>query len=429
MIRIWPRSLFGRNLLLLAATIILSVTLSFISAYVFILNAQTSRLVGIGATMLNSISSVAYDLPADARADLVENINRSRYLHVLPLGVIPETGRHRANAFEKMLMQRLIDQLEFQTELEWRVGTDRTVWLRLRIGAEYYWIAARAPAAWTPLRWLVFILLVIIVVVTLIGAIATRQISRPLASLKQETDRLSLGSDRGIAEVNGPTEITSLSKSFKLMTERLRESEAIRAETLAELSHDLRTPLARLRLAVEMMDETDDLKTSATRQIHLIDGLIGQFMDYARGAKSEQKAEFDLSTLIEELSGHYGIEADIAEATLIQGQKEYVRRAIINLVENARKYGAPPIRLSLSKDKTHAVVEVRDMGEGFDPGDSADMLKSFRRGTHATHISGSGLGLTIVDRAAAAHDGEIQFTRYDPTGFGARLSLALSGQD
>ena len=132
---------------------------------------------------------------------------------------------------------------------------------------------------------------VVLGVVTTIGIVATRQISKPLAALRQETERWSLGKDWKLANVRGPTEITALAKSFELMAERLQEAESIRDETLAELSHDLRTPLARLRLAVEMMSESDDLKQSASRQVQQIDRLIGQFMDYARGGQAEPKRD------------------------------------------------------------------------------------------------------------------------------------------
>ncbi|MEO1019782.1 MAG: ATP-binding protein, partial [Pseudomonadota bacterium] len=288
-----------------------------------------------------------------------------------------------------------------------------------------YWVAAESGTVWTPLRWLIFFICAIVIVVTAFGVIATRQLSLPLNALKRETDRLSLGTDWQMSEIKGPTEIQALSESFKRMTERIQEAETMRAETLAEMSHDLRTPLARLRLAVEMMSEQDDLKESASRQVQQIDRLIGQFMDYARGGETESKAVFDLSALVDEVATQFEVEHNIETGISITGQKEFIRRAVINLVENAQKYGAPPYRITLTQTPAHALIAVMDMGDGFDVSDTEMMLKSFSRGTHSKHISGSGLGLAIVERVAAAHAGNITFSKPDDSGFKAELSLPL----
>lgn len=425
MIRIWPKSLFGRNAMLLAATVAMSVVLSFVSIYALILNAQLNRFSSIAAELVNTISAAAYELPPESRVALIEKADASPYLRILSTGVVPEIGEHRENHIQRAFMQRFIDQLDFQTEMDWRVGVDQTLWLHLRIGDDFYWVAAESGTVWTPLRWLIFFICAIVIVVTAFGVIATRQLSLPLNALKRETDRLSLGTDWQMSEVKGPTEIQALSESFKRMTERIQEAETMRAETLAELSHDLRTPLARLRLAVEMMSEQDDLKESATRQVQQIDRLIGQFMDYARGGETESKAVFDLSALVDEVATQFEIEHNIETAISIAGQKEFIRRAIINLIENAQKYGAPPYRITLTQTPSHALIAVMDMGDGFDVSDTEMMLKSFSRGTHSKHISGSGLGLAIVERVAAAHAGIITFSKPDDSGFKAELSLPL----
>ncbi len=425
MIRFWPQTLFGRNVLILASATALSVALSFISIFGLILNAQIDRVTSIAAELVNTVSAAALELPPEALDALLTKLDESEFLQIKPLGVTPEIGDYRENPFDKLIMQRLIYRLDYQDAMDWRIGANRTLWLHLRIGEEYYWVAAESGTNWTPLSWLIFITCVIILVVTIVGALATRQISRPLAALREETDRLSLGSDWQMTEVRGPTEIAALAKGFERMTERLTAAETIRAGTLAELSHDLRTPLARLRLAVEMMKGEDDLKASAARQVEEIDRLIQQFMDYARDARTEGKETFNLSNLVAGILQELRIEGGVAEGLVMTGQKELIRRAIINLVENALKYGAPPVRISLRQTGSDTFVEVTDTGGGFDPALAADLIKPFRRGQHEAHIAGSGLGLTIVGRVAAAHGGELVFERREPTGFIARLRLAL----
>lgn len=383
--------------------------------------------IAIAADLVNTVSAASFELGPEATAALIKELGDSRYLQILPPDVTPEIGNYRANTVEKTVMQRIIDRLEYQNEMDWRIGENRTLWLHVRIGDEYYWVAAGTDTVWTPRRWLILIMFVVFGVVMAFGVIATRHIAKPLAALKRETDRLSLGSDWRLAELKGPIEIRALAKSFQRMTERLQEAESIRAETLAELSHDLRTPLTRLRLAVEMMTDNDDLKSSAARQVEQIDRLIDQFMDYARNEQTEWKTEFDLSGLILDIAEAFGIEASVEAGIVLKGQKELIRRAVINLVDNAEKYGAPPVRLQLNRTGSHAVIQVMDMGCGFDPETGAEMLRPFKRAGHQAHIAGSGLGLTIVNRVAASYGGEITFSRMEPAGFVATLSLALQG--
>lgn len=420
----WPRTLFGRNVLLLAMTTALSVALSFLSIYILILNAQIDRFTSIAAELINTTSNVARDLDPVALDNLLSQLDGSEYLQIMPLGVTPEIGNYEENNIEKMYMQRIIDRLDAQDEMEWRIGENRTLWLNLRIGNDYYWIAAESGTTWTPIRWLILIMCLIILIVTMIGVLVTRQISKPLAVLRSETDKLSLGSSWQLSkEINGPAEIKELANSFERMAARIEEAESIRAETLAEISHDIRTPLARLRLAVEMMKDGDELKASAVRQVQQIDRLLDQFMDYARDGRSEPMAAFDLSHLLKTLADEFQIDRDIETDIELFGQKELIRRAICNLIENAQKYGAPPVRLSLHLSQSHAVIEVKDMGAGFDPGETRDLISAFKRGAHDAHVAGSGLGLTIVHRVAMAYNGDITFQRIEPTGFIARLTL------
>lgn len=423
--RFWPQSLFGRNVVVLAGTTALSVILSFVSVYVLLLNAQMDRLTSIGADLVNTISAAALELEPDARDALLSELDDSEFLQVKPPGVIPEIGDYRENAAEIAVMQRIIDRLDYQSEMDWRIGENRTIWINLRIGDEFYWVAAESPTNWTPIRWLVLFICIITVVVIAIGVLATRQIAKPLAALEQETDKLSLGSDWQLTEINGPTEITALAKSFERMTHRLKHAESIRAETLAELSHDLRTPLARLRLAVEMMKDDDELKSSAVRQVVQIDSLIEQFMDYARNGRTAEAAAFNLSELVVEVANEFGVTVEFEANIQLCGHAELVRRAIMNLLENALKYGAPPVHLCLRRTASHAVIEVTDGGCGFDPDDASDMLKPFKRGTHDVHIAGAGLGLAIAARVAAQHNGSLSFEQSDPEGFTAALMLSM----
>ena len=137
MIQTFPQSLFGRNVLLLMVTIVVSISLSLISIYALILNAQLNRLTGIGAELINSLSAASYELEPAAKSALIAELDGNRYLQILPPGVVPEIGDYRENAIEKEFMQRLIEQLEYQNEMDWRIGENRTLWLHCGLAMNF----------------------------------------------------------------------------------------------------------------------------------------------------------------------------------------------------------------------------------------------------------------------------------------------------
>ncbi|MEO0591658.1 MAG: ATP-binding protein [Pseudomonadota bacterium] len=360
--------------------------------------------------------------PVD-RAQLITGVAANQNLEIRSGANRPDVQEGRANGIQLMYVSRFERQLKYQDELEWFVDTDRVLWLRLRFSEDYYWVGAVLDTALTPLDWFVLSLLITIVLITVFSLLGSRAIARPLAELREATDQLDLESDVKLSRIEGPVEVAALAVSFRRMANRLKRAESVRSETLAALSHDLRTPLARLRLAVEMLDGDNELKESANRQVQDIDALIGQFMDYARGTAGEEPTSFDLAFAVADIAAQYQISYDGPVELAFVGHNNALRRAVINLLENAEKYGEAPISLALLQEGADTVISVRDGGHGFDPQTAKDMVQSFKRGHAHTGVSGSGLGLAIVDQAARAHEGAITFRQESPSGFVARLSV------
>lgn len=421
--RIWPRTLFGRNALLLASAIALGALVSGAAGLTFLLDAQVTRAVSVAAQLINTMSGTALILEEEDRDRLLIEMASNENLEILSGDARPMVPAIRANTLQLVYVERFKKQLKFQQDLEWFVDQNRVLWLRLRIGEEYFWVGARADTWLSPLDWFLLSLFVTIAVVTVFSLLGSRAISRPLAKLKAATDQLELDSDPQLPRVEGPIEVVALADSFRRMADRLKKAENVRSETLAALSHDLRTPLARLRLAVELMEGEAELKESANRQVHHIDALIGQFMDYARGTFGEEARRFDLGVAVADTAAQYRIGFDGPSSLEFVGHPNAVRRAVINLIENAEKYGKAPISVMLTGNGQGLVIEVRDQGEGFDPDDAREMVQSFKRGSIHSSVSGAGLGLAIVDQVASAHGGSITFVRLKPQGFAARLYL------
>jgi two-component system osmolarity sensor histidine kinase EnvZ len=205
-----------------------------------------------------------------------------------------------------------------------------------------------------------------------------------------------------------------------------------RAMVLAGISHDLRTPLSRMRLALEMSGATkDEMRAdlgAMVTDIEEIDAIIGQFLDFARGVNEEKKRQ-DLTELMDEVAEHYarlGTNISLkSNGTLpLPFARMAVRRAVSNLVDNARRYGREPIEIELEKRNGMALIEVRDRGPGIPAHEAERLKRPFTRLDAArSGPAGAGLGLAIVERVARAHGGGLELAPRDGGGLIARLAL------
>jgi two-component system osmolarity sensor histidine kinase EnvZ len=236
-----------------------------------------------------------------------------------------------------------------------------------------------------------------------------------------------------VVPVQGPREVIELGRSFNRMTERLASAERERNFMLAGISHDLRTPLAKIRLAVEMLDPgrvTDDLRETIVRQIEAMDAMLAQFLDFARGVDQEAFEQVLPSKIVSdvvEAAGNPHVTAGPIDGAPVPGKPVALHRAASNLVSNAIKYGQPPILVENRYDGDSCVISVRDHGPGLSAADRERLTQPFVRGDSARGGPGSGLGLAIVARVAQSHGGRLMLENADGGGLRALLVLPMSG--
>jgi two-component system osmolarity sensor histidine kinase EnvZ len=200
---------------------------------------------------------------------------------------------------------------------------------------------------------------------------------------------------------------------------------------LAGISHDLRTPLSRLRLALEMSGAESKESDAMIEDIAEIDAIIGQFLDFARG-ENEDKSVNDLDELVHELGEHYqrlhknvSVQADTQAS--FPFARMALRRALANLVDNALRYAGEPIEIEAKRQHNAVVVEVRDRGPGIPPAEVERLKRPFTRlDDSRAGAGGAGLGLAIVERVARAHGGLLELLPREGGGLLARLTLRLS---
>jgi two-component system osmolarity sensor histidine kinase EnvZ len=279
------------------------------------------------------------------------------------------------------------------------------------------------------------------IALSVLGAVLiTRVINLPLARLSAAARDLGVGKLPAVLPEVGPPEIRTVNASFNRMVTDLGKLEEDRAVLLAGISHDLRTPLTRLRLELEMSALPEESRSAMIGDLEQMDAIVRQFLDYARRAPQQPAERIDLSALVEQAPARVRVDADahatlnlrVAHGITVNGYRTELDRALDNLLVNALRYGRDPVNgrldltVSLASDGQDAVISVADHGPGVPTEQIDRLLRPFERGDSARSGSGgAGLGLPIVQRIARLHGGSLRLLANSPHGLRAELSLPL----
>lgn len=422
-------SLLKQNIAVLAATILgaLLVSLLLIAGYVIrpqiersaADTAQTIRNLQLSLTQMDPFQQILFTeaLRADGEPGMI-----------LAEAAPHEAGEPRSWFTEYFL--RILSERYGITGPDVLIDRGGRVWVRIATADQPYWLTVRTLPTTDPV---VGVLLAS--AVALLGSLAggitlQRKIARPLKHLEDAVGVMSSPSYIYENDIRSPREIAAVSGALKDMSERLQTAEADRALMLAGVSHDLRTPLTKLRLSLAMMKNADpDLVAGAERNVIRIETMLRQFLDFARGFEVEETRAVPLRPLLQQ-----AIEASDRPDTIAldapTNDVAWVReaallRAVENLLTNAMRYGKAPISVSARTDGGELLIEVRDSGPGISPGEARNLMRPFARGDVARGGEGTGLGLAIVDQVARAHGGALEFEQAAEA-FTARLRLPQS---
>jgi two-component system osmolarity sensor histidine kinase EnvZ len=229
----------------------------------------------------------------------------------------------------------------------------------------------------------------------------------------------------------GAEELSRLATAFNTMAADLQRHEKDRSEVLAGISHDLRTPLTRLRLEAELSVADEGARQAVVTDIEQMEAVISQFMDYARAETGETPVVTDLAALLSSIVERQAcigrpIAARIESMPEMLLRPKAITRAVTNLIDNAAKYGGGEISLSNATVGGEIRVEISDRGPGVPAAEIERLKRPFTRLESArTNASGTGLGLAIVERIARLHDGRLDLLPNPGGGLLARLVLPV----
>jgi two-component system, OmpR family, osmolarity sensor histidine kinase EnvZ len=433
-----PRSLLARTALVILLALLASQALS-VFLFRYYSREPRVQLAAIGyISQLRTVRAALEIIPTEQHQEFLRKLREERGIRVL-----------RARADEALEPAPDIPALRLVRErLRAEFGADADVYVRPKAKADApatlvttintsngaFWVVFPRgriiepdfSSAW--IGWGIFG-----VISALAGAIfLVSRVTKPLRSLAGAARELGQGHDAPPVTVTGPSEVRAVAVAFNQMREDLVRNEKERATFLAGVSHDLRTPLARLRLNIEMLPADPATRNDLENDIDDMNSIIAQFMDFARDESSEAISVVDVNVMLQKAAARatrLGATPTLALNVIppIRLRPLALERAINNLVDNAIKHAGADITFSSATTEQELLIGVLDRGPGIPTNEVTRLKQPFTRLDDArSGISGAGLGLAIVERVAQTHRGKFELLPRANGGTEARLCLPLA---
>ncbi len=413
--RFSPRSAFSRTLLLITILLFVSLIMTSLVVLNFAILPSLQQFNKVLAYEIRMLMTDQLELEDGTLLEIPPAFRREIYrelgISLHNNAMAHERGLRCAQPYP-FLSQQMAQQLGGPTEVRLEVSNSTPiVWLKTWLSPDI-WV--RVPLTeidqgdFSPLfRYTLAIMLLAIT-----GAwLFIRAQNRPLIALEQAAFQVGKGLIPPPLSEYGTSEVRAVTRAFNQMATGVKQLSADRTLLMAGVSHDLRTPLTRIRLATEMMNAADGyLSESINKDIEECNAIIEQFINYLRTGQEMQMEICDLNTIIGEVIAVESGYEHIIETDLLQGKLPVhvhplsIKRALTNMVINAARYGNGWIKVSSGQQSGYGWFQVDDDGPSIKPEEQEELLKPFACGDSARNASGSGLGLAIVQRIIDAHN-------------------------
>jgi signal transduction histidine kinase len=427
--RLVPRSLFSRVTLIIVVGLAIAQLLTFAAIrYERDMAMRELMMTGIERDIASSVA-ILDRLPAAERPSWLEKLERRNYRFVLggmAEGVAPRSLLSQQFATAIVEAMRPFEIVKVGQVPQPPEGLQ--IQVRLGDGSS---VVVHAMRVGMPVsRWVMWVLVIQLLVLAVCAWFAVRLVTRPLAELAAAAD--DLGPDlkaQKLAE-EGPTEVAHAARAFNAMQQRIGGYMSERVEILAAISHDLQTPITRMRLRTEMMDDEHD-RTKFRQDLDAMNSLVREGVTYARtlhGA-TEPPLRMDADALLESMQADYEdagktVHLEGKAGAPIVGRPNAMRRIVMNLIDNALIFGSD-VRVRVQPGDGQLAIAVVDNGPGIPPDELDAVLKPFYRVESSRNRStgGTGLGLAIAHQLAMAMGAELKLQNRPEGGLEARLTM------
>lgn len=429
-LHLMPRSLFGRLTMILFFGLIAAHVLTFgLIVYERTQAAKTAMVDTLGRDVASSVAILERVPPAE-RPLWLGRLERKNYRYVL--GPFPPGEPVRST-----LALAVIDSVN--NALGARYSVNCTAADRMQLDIRLH-LADGTPLTIELVRssmmlsfWVPLILVIQLAILCFFMWLAVRLITRPLAQLAQAAD--TMGTEMRVAPLpeDGPQEVARAATAFNAMQRRIAEYLAERMQILAAVSHDLQTPITRMRLRADLLDNAVQ-RDKMLGDLNAMQMLVEEGIAYARNAQgvTEQPCRTDLDALLASIVYDY---QDAGQALRLQGsagrplttRPHTLKRILTNLLDNALKFGEE-VEIQVTADTAGRVsIAVLDRGPGIRESELEAVLQPFYRleGSRNRATGGTGLGLAIAQQLAQALDARLSLSNREGGGLVARLSLAV----
>jgi two-component system, OmpR family, osmolarity sensor histidine kinase EnvZ len=432
--RFWPRSLFWRSALLIGSLLVVSQIILSVVFYAFVQRPRLDFAQDLTLVYLDNVRVALTALPPVAREKFLNDVDPNADLRVTRETPRAETTGVAKQPLLRMFVRELSDRLPRGERVIVQDTPVSALWVSLLVENEPYWVVVRlAKVRVDNNAALLLPLALSLVLAALGGVLIHRSINRPLAMLQRFATAIGRGERPMPIDPHGSRELVRLGNAFNRMAQDLDSMDADRRLMLAGVSHDLRTPVTRLRLALEVAGKDIDTETRERMEANLreLDSSLSQFLDFARSERDEAVVEADLFDIANECVATYEAQGHSIALLGTHGMRVSMRpfalmRALTNLVDNSLKYSSGEIEIEVSRAPrtNEPTLTVRDRGIALQAVDFVRLRKPFARMTESRGgPAGTGLGLAIVERIASLHNAALTFEARDDGGLEARMEF------
>ncbi|VAW91574.1 Osmolarity sensory histidine kinase EnvZ [hydrothermal vent metagenome] len=439
-----PNTLFSRTMFVMISMIILSFIAGFFIFVIYFTRPMASSSADLFSLHINSVYQALHQLNPQQRETYLTKLESEGILYVIR-DENARPGRTAERFYERVFLeyypQKLFAknvEIRFEFDNVFNSEKNRLVWVKVDFGDKKIWLGTPMSKFKQPFPNNLIAQLLVALVLTLVGAyLISRVIKRPLKQLIVAADELGKGNMPEPISEEGTKEFQSMSRAFNKMSKDLKALDDDRNLMLAGISHDLRTPLARVRLALDMVDNKIEKKLydGMVQDIEDIDKIIGQFLTFVRDGVDEEFSYEDVNDIVEHVATGFQLEGKKIKLILNGIENTMIKpiamqRLFMNLINNAWHYGRQDVEVETSMQADHICIEIKDCGDGI-PASEIERLKQpfTRMDKSRSNIKGAGLGLTIVDRIVKWHNGRLEMRSRDGGGMIVSVYLPVNLND
>lgn len=446
--KILPRSLLGKTILLMIGLLVTTQLITSLLFHYYYVDPYIQQRMQLVGTNLKTIAQAIQELPPDqrdaylatlsakdnillARTAETKESKKKPHQHDHPVPPPPPAGKKPPPIAEKFAAF-LPNFGGKAPEIRQQTQGKNVLWINLGLKNQDYWVGiptAELRPAFSK-QWLIWLSISALILLLWFIWLMTR-VNRPLSRLTESAREIGAGNIPEKLAESGNSEIAELNRTFNQMAVDLKEITEKRTLLLAGISHDLRTPLARLRLGLEMLTNQNNAVQIASlfQDIEAMDKIIGQFLEFVRSGNEESPTTTDINQLLAEVkqqfnTQHHQITMHCQPLPTIKTKPITLKRLLTNLINNALVHAQTDVDVYSQSNHGKLVIIVADRGPGIPAAELEHLLQPFTR-LEQSVTNTTGLGLAICQRMAKAINADLTFHARDGGGLAVEVTLSL----